>query len=350
MSANQGGGIPCFDGDGNLFTTGWNGLFRWPVRPDPKRAGRLMLGPPEKLPFAPSYQSLATSRNGRVVAQACRPTGGWLLHPDAGKLRHVESLRCDWVSVSPDGHWVACTSRDTGRIHVYEAATGKRAWQSAAGFSLAPSRFSRDGRWFLGGSYDGGRAFAVGTWESGPHLGLGTPWDLSPDNRLAVVGQGDGIYRLVERATGKELVRLEDPDQVAGSAVFTPDGTRLVIAGDDGLRVWDLRRIRAELVELDLDWAAPPFPQAPAAPRESLQVQVDLGSLSAQPKDAIALLEKGLAHSDKGELDEACRCYREAITPQPYLRRRPLRPGQCLDEARETDRRRRLLPRSNPPQ
>ena len=67
-------------------------------------------------------------------------------------------------------------------------------------------------------------------WKPGPRLGPGTPWDLSPDGRLAVVGQELGVYRLVERATGKELLRLEDPDQVVGSALFTPDGTRLVIA------------------------------------------------------------------------------------------------------------------------
>ena len=31
----------------------------------------------------------------------------------------------------------------------------------------------------------------------------------------------------------------------------------------EGLRVWDLRRIRARLAELGLDWDAPPYPPEP---------------------------------------------------------------------------------------
>jgi hypothetical protein len=53
------------------------------------------------------------------------------------------------------------------------------------------------------------------------------------------------------------------------------------IAVTDGLRIWELRRIRAELVELDLDWAAPPYPPAPepTAALAPLTVTVDMGDL-----------------------------------------------------------------------
>ena len=109
------------------------------------------------------------------------------------------------------------------RVNVYEAATGRRVMQSPAdGHNYC--RFSSDGHWLLTNS-DGGRAYAVPSWRPGPRFGPGTPWDLSPDGRLVVVGETDGIYRLVELATGRELARLEDPDQIAGPAVFTPDGT-----------------------------------------------------------------------------------------------------------------------------
>ena len=66
----------------------------------------------------------------------------------------------------------------------------------------------------------------------------------------------------VEVATGRELARFEDPEMLAGLARFTPDGTRLVVQAPNGLRVWDLRRVRRELAKLGLDWDAPPFPQA----------------------------------------------------------------------------------------
>jgi hypothetical protein len=77
-------------------------------------------------------------------------------------------------------------------------------------------------------------------------------------------------------STGRELARLEDPDQDASFAQFTPDGTKLVALARDGLRVWDLRRIRQELTKLGLDWDAPAFrPEEPdATALTPLEVQV----------------------------------------------------------------------------
>jgi tetratricopeptide (TPR) repeat protein len=108
------------------------------------------------------------------------------------------------------------------------------------------------------------------------------PWDVSPDSRLVVLGQTDGVYRLVELATGRELARLEDPDRIASPAVFTPDGTRLVVSAAGGLRVWDLRRIRRELAKLGLDWDAPPYPDAAAGSPGPLEVRV-VGALALAP-------------------------------------------------------------------
>src|SRR5262249_1185393 len=76
-----GGSSACFDGAGNLFTNSPAGLFRCPVRPDPTQRGRLTVGPPERLPGHPANRSVATSRDGRVIAQASYESGGWVLHP-----------------------------------------------------------------------------------------------------------------------------------------------------------------------------------------------------------------------------------------------------------------------------
>jgi hypothetical protein len=99
------------------------------------------------------------------------------------------------------------------------------------------------------------------------------------------MGQPDGIYRLVELATGRELARLEDPEQNTGPAVFTPDGTRLVVSAADGLRVWDLRRLRAGLTRLGLDWDAPPYPEAAAGAPGPLEVKVVGADVLATPRD-----------------------------------------------------------------
>jgi hypothetical protein len=112
-----------------------------------------------------------------------------------------------------------------------------------------------------------------------------------------VLGIPDGVYRLVELATGRELARLEDPEQIAAPAVFTPDGTRLVTSATDGLRVWDLRGIRAELTKLGLDWDAPAYPFTPK-------------SEDAPPLQVTVLSEdQALAHIKLGQWEEAANVY-----------------------------------------
>jgi hypothetical protein len=72
----------------------------------------------------------------------------------------------------------------------------------------------------------------------------------------------------MEVATGREVARLTalEPSWYC-PVCFSPDGSRLIATHGDfkGLYVWDLRRIRKQLVVLDLDWTAPAYP--PAAPR-----------------------------------------------------------------------------------
>ncbi|HEY2252122.1 MAG TPA: hypothetical protein VGH74_13710 [Planctomycetaceae bacterium] len=280
-----------FDEAGNLFTNSFDGLFRWPVRRDTVRGdtvrpetappGRWTIGPPQRLPFQPSDCSVSTSRDGRVIAQCMwltgsMPGGGWILLPDSQTPRCVQPGSCTGAcSVSPDGRWVAFTQPHLHPINIYDTETCERVWQSPANCGWH-CRFSRDGRWLVT-DVEGGRLYNVGTWEPGPQLGSGQPQDMTAD--LAILALPNGVYRLVEVPEGRELARLEDPDQNCGPASFTPDGTKLVVAARDGVRVWDLRGIRRELARLGLDWDAPPYPPADEKNDEPLDVVVDLGSL-----------------------------------------------------------------------
>jgi serine/threonine protein kinase/WD40 repeat protein len=270
----------AFDSTGNLLTNSFMGFFRWPVRPDPANSGRLRVGPPQLLPFNRGHSEISVSRDGRVIAQSmwvgADDGGGWIVHPNAPVPRRVRAgLRTGPCSVSPDGRWVAFAPI----VNVFDAATGKEVGPSPAQAEARHCRFSPDGRW-LATDGEGGRVYAAGTWEPGPQLGPGIPWDISPDSTLAIMGQSNGIYRLVELTSGRELARLEDPEQNTGSAAFTPDGTKLVVGAKNGLRVWDLRRIRAKLAKLGLDWNAPSYP--PPTEKKNLapvELAVDVGSL-----------------------------------------------------------------------
>ena len=74
---------------------------------------------------------------------------------------------------------------------------------------------------------------------------------LSPDGKIIAVGTGSGVISIADSVTGKQEAEL-----VAGSAGiqrlgFTPDGKRLVSAGDDQtVRVWDAVKQR-ELVRYE---------------------------------------------------------------------------------------------------
>src|SRR5262249_38696994 len=153
-----------------------------------------------------------------------------LLRLDRQQARSVAETRT-WVSVSPEGRWVAWQLHPA-HVEVEEAATGKRVWQSPEDENSIPT-FSPDGRWLLLSGLTA-RACAVASWAPGPGLGRGHDGAVSPDSRHAILTLPEGVYRLVEMATGRELARLEDPDQTFGAAQFTPDGTRLVVSAPDG--------------------------------------------------------------------------------------------------------------------
>ena len=82
-----GGGNPCFDGAGNLFTNTYSGLFRWPVAPEGTAAGKLTVGPPQRLPFPVGDRGVATSRDGRVIAQARIVRSAFNLEKDVARSR-----------------------------------------------------------------------------------------------------------------------------------------------------------------------------------------------------------------------------------------------------------------------
>ena len=177
--------------------------------------------------------------------------------------------------VSPDGRWVAFDN------HVYDATTGRETWHPPDESGVR--HFSADGRWLLA---DTRRAYAVGSWEPGPDLGPGTLMDCTADNSVAVLSLPNGLLRLVEMATGRELAQLEDPDQCNGHVAFSHDGTKLVASAADGLRVWDLPRVRQELTKLGLDWDAPPYPAEKPDPTagQPIEVQVVGADLIADPR------------------------------------------------------------------
>jgi hypothetical protein len=55
---------------------------------------------------------------------------------------------------------------------------------------------------------------------------------------------------------------------------YSPDATMLAVASVGTVDLWDLRRLRAELAKLRLDWDRPPYP-APSDAGAAVRVDVE---------------------------------------------------------------------------
>jgi eukaryotic-like serine/threonine-protein kinase len=276
---------------GALLTNGLAGVMRWPVTVDAKTGVR-RYGPPEKLSkIASSAFDAGSSTDGRTVSI---PTGkgARVLVLEENRVIQVgpqEDVR--HTAVSPDGRWIVTGShgarRGPGAI-VWDAKTGKEVQKlPVAGFCCL--RFSPDNKWLLttGGGY---RLWSVGDWKEGPAGGAPAASTglkagaFSVDGSLLALQDIPGVIRIITPASGNEVARLTVPEpSILRPYCFTADGTRLVCVDieREALQIFDLRRIRDQLVKLDLDWDAPPYPAPQPGLPEPLKVEVVGSDMSA---------------------------------------------------------------------
>jgi tetratricopeptide (TPR) repeat protein len=124
----------------------------------------------------------------------------------------------------------------------------------------------------------------VASWKESLPLSLKNgplPNVFSPDGRYFAGVTAEGLIHLRQAEPDRTLAVLELPEPGRSyHFTFTPDGSQLIQASTDDyvVYVWDLRELRRQLAEIDLDWDAPPFPPAgePAARYATppLEVQV----------------------------------------------------------------------------
>jgi serine/threonine protein kinase/WD40 repeat protein len=276
------GWVIAVEGIGGAIDTAF-----WPCRPDPRQPDLLCIGPPRGLGNNPLVISSTDggadlSADGRVLAVGKRNKGAVVLYLDQpGKevlLRPQYDVRC--VALSPNGRWVVtCSHWSDPRYksaRIWDASSGKHVHDLPLDVS-STAAFSPNGRWLATETAGlGCKLWEVDTWREVRHLG-GLGFAFSPDSRLVAVGEKHGPIRLVLVETGREVARLTAPEPNWYCPVcFSPDGAHLIATHGDfkGLYVWDLRRIRAQLAGLDLDWEAPPYPLAAPRPGAPLRVEV----------------------------------------------------------------------------
>jgi eukaryotic-like serine/threonine-protein kinase len=266
---------------GSLLINGPKGVTRWPVHEDPSSPRERRFGPPETV-ARPSSASceVAASADGQVIARADysevtiwhrdRPV-------DPVRLAPLKDIR--YVAVSPDGRRVATASHWYNQVRVWDAETGRLERELPA-MLYTRVTFSPDGRW-LATTGEGCRLWEVGSWTPRTLLTQERSKDtnsvaFTPDGRLIALQTNDGIIRLAEVASGREIARLESPGRERlRSMCFSPDGTLLAGPAEfQAIHVWDLRAIRDELSAIGLDWALPPYRPAARADTGPLEIRV----------------------------------------------------------------------------
>jgi WD40 repeat protein len=263
-----------FQPDGReLMTCGDTGLHRWPIPARTDSAEPFQLGPPQRmtLPFS-IPESARRSRDGRLIAVASQQSGvALVLDAATGAMRTplLEHPSVGYVALSPDEKWLATAGWHSQLVRLWNVQTGQmaREWTTPGASHIG---FTPDSREVVRMLNEECGFWSVETFQRVRRVprnasAYPTPAAFSPDEKLVAVEVTPGVIQLTELATGRLVATLTDPfgDRATWMS-FTPDGTQLVTAAaySRAIHVWDLRRIRARLKTMGLDWKWPEFPAA----------------------------------------------------------------------------------------
>jgi WD40 repeat protein len=233
----------------------------------------LRIGPLQSIREVHDFNYAALSRDGSWLAAADAGAGGVSIYEVQNPTNHFmlpSQPRVQSASISPDGRWVAAGNFKGSGVKVWDFES-RQVVCTLPPPSSAMVGFSPDNRWLAvcGVSFD---LWETGTWKHQYTLSrnrpeLGGAFAFSPDARILAIGDGLSLIRLVAADSGEALANLEAPlGAVLSFLRFSADGSELfALEWHEQVQVWNLRRLRAELAKLNLDWNGPPIPaEAPS--------------------------------------------------------------------------------------
>lgn len=226
-------------------------------------------GEPSPVGRTPTPMMLDVTRDGRMVFQAMRSGAGmWEVDPPRTPAdnpsrppdRTFPGADIRYISVSPDGRWLACGSHLRRDVQVWDVPSNKLA-ATLPTSSWTFVAFGPTGKWLA--THDGTcRLWEVGTWKEGPTVAASDrnksiQPTFSPDERVVAIGDGLEGIRLIDTATGKDLAKLEVAE-VVHRLEFSRDGRWLVVVSSrGGVGVLDLLRLRQGVEKMSVGWNLP---------------------------------------------------------------------------------------------
>jgi RNA polymerase sigma factor (sigma-70 family) len=225
----------------------------------------------------PAWYATLTPDNRFVVAT--EPTGRIRVYDAAtGKpIRSFDGRKDEYrLTISPNGALLA-TRASNWTIRLYDFAKGRVLHELKGLTGISALAFSPDGRWLASGHVSDPhlirqqpehRGDTIDIWDTATGRELGRfptehlrveALSFSPDGRLIASCGVKGSVRLWETASGQERRSYPGHRRWVRSVDFAPDGRRLASAGLDGTaliwRVFDPVPAERPAANLDMLWA-----------------------------------------------------------------------------------------------
>jgi WD40 repeat protein len=192
------------------------------------------------------------SADGRLMATAALGGDVLLSRLRGGRAvgaprRYGPSLGTIDASLSPDGRTLVVAM--SAGVEVVDVATLRLRAYLPGATSIAIAQFTPDGRWVIGGSFNGWvRLWSAKTWQPAGralagHTGEALSASVSPDGRTVATGSDDGTIRLYDVATHEAVgAPLPAVPNRTVAPLFTPDGDYLLAVTSTGQAYrWDVR-------------------------------------------------------------------------------------------------------------